>query len=175
MATKQETANFVEYVIRNEYGSNSANYPDHVIRYALECGIDYLSKTYPHQFITVALPTENYELNKLKSIINNLTYPYLEGALLTVEMFSGELKKKNLHIHILKKGIYNKTKLIRDLSRKFKVASNFVNVKKSTKESDYRNRLAYLNGEKVDELKKRNCELDAVWRHENQFQQIYTL
>ena len=175
MASKQETINFVDYCISQNYGSNPENYPNHVIRYALECGIDYLSKSYPHQFITIALPTEIYALEKLKKIIDNLSYPYLDQALLTVEMFSGELKKKNLHIHILKKGIYNKTKLIRDMSRKFKVLSNFVNVKKGTKESDYRNRLSYLNGEKVDELKKENCELDRLWREDNGFAQIYCL
>lgn len=138
-------------------------------------GKELVRPEYKHQFITIALPTENYALSKLKKIINNINYTYLDNAYLTVEMFSGELKKKNLHIHILKKGIYNKTKLIRDMSRKFKVCDNFVNIKKGTKESDYLNRLAYLNGEKVDELKKENCDLDRIWRDNNGFQQIYTL
>jgi len=177
MVTRQETTNYVNHVITTEYGSDPTTYPPHVIQYALECGLDYLSKKFPHQFITVALPTENYALpyTELKNIITNLNYKYLDGAFLTVEMFSGELKKENLHIHILKKGIYNKTKLIRDLSRKFKVAVNFVNIKKGTKESDYINRRNYLNGEKQSELKKENSEKDKLWRTAMGFAQIYCL
>lgn len=128
-----------------------------------------------HQFITVALPTETTDLDQLKKRIQSLDYKYLDGAYLTVEYFSGELKKRNLHIHILKTGIYNKSKLIRDMSRKFKVAVNFVNVKKSTKESDYQNRLNYINGEKISELKKENCDKDREWRDQNGFQHIYNL
>lgn len=128
-----------------------------------------------HQFITIALPTENYELSQLKNVIQNLNYSYLQNAKLVVENFSGELKKENLHVHILKSGIYSKTKIIRDLSKKFNISPNFVNVKKGTKESDYLNRLHYINGEKQSELKKENCELDRVWREKNGLQQIYTL
>lgn len=128
-----------------------------------------------HQFITIALPTENYALDQLKSVIDNLEYSYLENAYLIVENFSGITKKENLHVHILKQGIYSKTKLIRDMSRKFKVLPNFINVKKGTKEKDYLNRLQYINGEKQSELKKENHELDRKWREENGFQQIYSL
>jgi len=128
-----------------------------------------------HQFITIALPTENYALSELKKVISELSYSYLNNAKLVVENFSGELKKENLHVHILKHGIYSKTKIIRDLSKKFRVAPNFINIKKGTKEIDYMNRLDYINGEKVSELKKENCELDRVWRDQNGFSQIYNL
>ena len=123
-----------------------------------------------HQFITVALPTEKINLVKLKKTISKLNYEYLENGYLTVEFYSGK-QKENLHLHILKDGIYNKTKLIRDMSRKFKVSDNFVNVKKGTTESDYYNRLSYLRGEKVDEQKKENSELDRIWREKNDIQQ----
>ena len=131
----------------------------------------YVSSRFP---VTIALPTEKTDLNKLKKVISKLNYEYLENSYLTVEFYSG-LKKENLHIHILKQGIYNKTKLIRDLSRKFKVSDNFVNVKKGTTETDYYNRLNYLEGNKHDELKKENCELDREWREKNGFEQIYYL
>lgn len=128
-----------------------------------------------HQFITIALPTENYALSELKKVISELSYSYLQNALLSVENFSGELKKENLHVHILKTGIYSKTKIIRDLSKKFKVAPNFINIKKGTKETDYMNRYHYLHGEKLSELKKENCELDRIWREKNGFRHIYNL
>jgi len=130
---------------------------------------------FKHQFITIALPTEKTELQRLIRTILNLNYDYLTDALLSVEMFSGELKKENLHIHILKQGIYSKTKIIRDLSRRFKVAPNFINVKKGTTQKDYLNRLHYINGEKDDQLKKENVILDREWRIQNNIEQLYYL
>lgn len=127
-----------------------------------------------HQFITIALP-QSYPLEEMKKVLPRLTNCYLQNAYLSIENFSGELKKENLHIHILKQGIYSKRKIIRDLSKKFKIPLNFINVKKGTKESDYQNRLHYINGEKQSELKKENCELDRKWREENGLAQIYIL
>jgi len=129
---------------------------------------------YKHQFITIALPQE-YDIKKLLKIISSLSYPYLSDSWLSVENFSGELHKENLHIHILKKEIYSKTKIIRDLSRKFKIAPNFINIKKGDSKSDYLNRLHYINGEKQDELKQQNSELDKQWRINNDIEQIYNL
>jgi hypothetical protein len=131
-------------------------------------------KKYKHQFITIALPQE-YDIKKLLKTISSLSYPYLKDSWLSVENFSGELHKENLHIHILKKEIYSKTKIIRDLSRKFKIAPNFINIKKGDSESDYLNRLHYINGEKQDELKQENAELDKQWRINNDIKQIYNL
>jgi len=164
----QGISSIVEYLYKQDPGLCTS-------AFLQKYGKELVRPDFKHQFITVALPTENYALDKLKKIISNINYEYLEGAFLTVEMFSGELKKENLHIHILKKGIYNKTKLIRDLSRKFKVAVNFINIKKGTKESDYNNRLNYLNGVKQSELKKENSEKDKLWRTAMGFAQIYCL
>lgn len=160
-------SSIVEYIYNKDPSSCSSAW---IKKYGKELAIP----TFKHQFITIALPTEKTDLSKLKKVISKINYEYLENAYLTVEFYSG-LKKENLHIHILKQGIYNKTKLIRDLSRKFKVSDNFVNVKKGTNKKDYENRLAYLKGEKKDELKKENCELDREWREKNGFQQIYYL
>lgn len=137
-------------------------------------GITLTSTPHKHQFITVALPTESTDLENLKRIIEDLEYAYLEDAHLTVEYYSGD-KNKNLHIHILKHDIYSKTKIIRDMGRKFKVEPNFVNVKRGTKEKDYQNRLSYLKGDKLSDQKKANSIADIIWRDQNGFQQIYNL
>jgi len=129
-----------------------------------------------HQFITVSLPTEKTDLEELKKKISSLSYKYLENALLSVEYFSGKKgTNKNLHIHILKKGMYTKNKIIRDMMSKFKLAHNFINVKKGSTQTDYDNRYNYIHGDKSTELKKKNCELDREWREKNGFQQIYYL
>ncbi len=125
-----------------------------------------------HQFITVALPNE-YCLSTLNKILSNLEYSYLNNALARVENFSKS--GENLHIHILKKGNYQKSKIIRDMSRTFKVAPNFIDVVSSKSNTKYFNTLAYINGEKVDQEKMENVELDKQWRLDNEIPEIYNL
>jgi len=125
-----------------------------------------------HQFITIALPN-NLGILELKKKIYRLTHKYLEGALLCCEFNSAS--GENLHVHILKEGVYSKTRLIRDLARKFKIDENFVDVRLGKRESDYQNRLAYIKGEKSDELKQEKVYLDQLWRQQNGLQDIYTL
>lgn len=132
------------------------------------------SKALKHQFITIALP-QTTNLPQLVSTIHSLSYSYLSDAMLTIENFSGELHAENLHIHILKKDIYSKTKMIRDLSKKFKVSNNFINIKLGKTEKDYKNRLHYINGEKQSEVKTSNSVLDKQWRTDNDLEQIYYL
>lgn len=125
-----------------------------------------------HQFITVALPNE-YPLSTLKNILSNLEYSYLKNALARVENFSKS--GENLHIHILKKGNYSKGKIVRDMSRTFKVAPNFIDVVSSKSPTKYFNTLSYINGEKVDDEKMDNVELDKQWRLDNEIPEIYYL
>lgn len=172
MATKAQTKDFVMYWLKEAHGPDYTTYPSHAIRFAKECGIDLLKKDYPHQFITIALENTRH-LGKLVNTIQGLEYQYIKEAIVSIENYSSV--GENLHVHILKKGIYNKTKLIRDMSRKFKVAPNFINVKKGTNESDYRNRLNYIKGDKTDEDKKENSIKDQIWRKENNIQDVYKL
>ncbi len=125
-----------------------------------------------HQFITVALPNE-YCLSTLKHNLMNISYSYLTNALARVENFSNV--GENLHIHILKKGNYQKSKIIRDLSRTFKVDKNFIDVVSSKSTVKYFNTLRYIKGEKVDEEKMENVELDKQWRQDNYIDEIYYL
>lgn len=173
---RQNDPSFVHPYIQELAAAMQKSDPiEHNSRYMNTLGQMIPQKTFKHQFITIALPTEKTDLRKLVRTICNIQYDYLKDSILSVENFSGELKKENLHIHILKHGIYSKTKIIRDMARKFKVAPNFINIKKGTTEQDYLNRLHYINGEKLDELKKENCLLDQEWRRQNDIEQIYYL
>lgn len=125
-----------------------------------------------HQFITVALPNE-YSLSTLNKNLRNISYSYLNNALARVENFSKS--GENLHIHILKKGNYQKSKIIRDLTRTFKVAPNFVDVQSSKSPEKYFNTLAYIRGEKKDDDKMDNVKLDKQWRQDNEIPEIYYL
>jgi len=163
-------SSIVEYIYRQDPALCSAAWID---KYGKELEIPSCK----HQFITVSLPTEKTDLKQLKKKISSLNYKYLDNAMMCVENHSGELqlKKKNLHIHILKRGMYTKNKIIRDMMSKFKLARNFINVKKGSTQSDYDNRVRYIHGDKSTELKKENCELDRKWRDKNGFQHIYIL
>ena len=127
-----------------------------------------------HQLITVALPND-YDLNVLKNKLENgLQYQYLDTAIARVERHS-DGGKPNLHLHILKKGNYQKSKIIRDLSRHFKIAPNFVDVRSSKSRAKYNNSLNYVHGVKKDEAKLDDVQLDIQWRLDNGFAEIYNL
>lgn len=124
-----------------------------------------------HQFITVGLPND-YSIEKIRKFIKR-PYLWLEGAILSVERF-----RKNgvhLHIHILRKGVYNKSKIIRDLSRKFKVSSNYIDVRKSSSTADYQNRSNYIRGNKCDNEKLECVEKDIEWRKTENLENYYVL
>ncbi len=126
-----------------------------------------------HQFITVALPND-FDLLQLKTLITKkLNYGYLKGGYARIEYFSA--KGENLHVHVLKLGIYSKTKLIRDFAKKFGVAENFVNIKKGNEETDYQNRVNYIHGIKDSEEKMANVAQDQEWRLNNGIDEIYNL
>ncbi len=127
-----------------------------------------------HQLITVALPND-YDLVELKNKLENgLQYQYLDTAIARVERYS-DGGKPNLHLHILKKGNYQKSKIIRDLSRHFKIDKNFVDVRSSKSRTRYNNALNYVHGAKKDDAKLADVELDIQWRLDNGFAEIYNL
>lgn len=125
-----------------------------------------------HQLITIALPND-LGINDLKKKIYSLQYAYLEGAMLRVENYSST--GENLHVHILKEGVYSKTRLIRDMKRKWKVEDNFVDVRLGKREDEWQNRLNYIKGLKQDEEKQANVAKDHEWRHTNGLQELYIL
>ena len=124
----------------------------------------------PHQFITVALPNDY----SLKRILRYVEQPHRWcTGWLTIEKYSKS--GENLHVHILKEGNYSKTKIIRDLSRRFKVATNFIDVRRSRDQSDYNNRLSYIKGDKMDTEKMENVEKDKQWRIDSSLRDFYNL
>lgn len=124
-----------------------------------------------HQFVTIGLPND-YNLGKIKDYINK-PHKWLSGAVLSVERFrkNGE----HLHIHILTTQPYNKHKVIRDLSRRFKVTRNYIDVRRSNSTADYNNRSNYIKGNKSSTEKSELVKKDVEWRQENGFENYYIL
>lgn len=133
---------------------------------------DEFDKKYPHQLITIRLPND-ININTLKRKVNTLSYKYLENGILSIERYSeiGE----NLHIHILKEGTYSKTKIIRDMSRYWKVDMNAVDVKTGRNENLYNNRVNYVKKEKSTEKKQEFNEKDNIYLEENDLKKFYLL
>lgn len=124
-----------------------------------------------HQFVTIGLKND-YPIDKIKKYINK-PHKWLNGAVLSVERFrkNGE----HLHIHILTTQPYNKTKIIRDLSRRFKVTANYIDVRRSKSTADYNNRANYIRGCKSSTEKSELVEKDVEWRKTNNLENYYML
>ena len=123
--------------------------------------------------ITIALPNDygaSRLLEKLKALGK---YKYMSKYIFNIEYFSktGE----NMHAHILVPNTLHKTKTIRDFSRWFGIEPNFIDVRKKNTELQYKNALAYVMGEKVDEDKKSCVEKDIIWRKENLLENYYLI
>lgn len=161
---------YLQHIVRKQYEKN----PDAPknIRWLKDLKLYELINETPHQFITVALPN-SYDLGKLHKQLTTKMHKWLKGSTCVVEYHSAT--GDNLHLHILRRGNYSKTKIIRDLSRKFKVESNFVDVQRSNKDNDYQNRLKYINGDKVSEEKQVYCINDSIWREMNDLDEYYNL
>lgn len=103
----------------------------------------------PHWFITIALPNDRDPVEMVNLTKSLSRYAYMTNYMFSIEFYSKS--GENMHIHILVWGTkVNKTKCIRDFSRKYDLSANFIDVKYSKRESDYSNRENYIKGIKED-------------------------
>lgn len=118
----------------------------------------------PHWFITIALPNERDPLDMVQITKDLERHKYMSNYCFSIEFFSKS--GENQHIHILVWGDkVNKTKTIRDFSRKYDISPNFIDIKFSRKQTDFNNRLNYIKGNKEDS-KMESVEKDRVKRAE---------
>jgi hypothetical protein len=118
----------------------------------------------PHWFITIALPNERNPKDMVDITKNLERHAYMSNYCFSIEFFSKS--GENQHIHILVWGSkVNKTKTIRDFSRKYDVSANFIDIKHSKKAQDFLNRYNYIKGNK-DDTKMESVEKDRARRRE---------
>ena len=179
--TKEQIQNSILGIIEDQYVGGVTAYLEEceakgVIRQFLG-----LSKTKcPHQMITIALP-ENYDQSMIHHKMMGIAYHRRTGApktwfngIASVEYYSKTHPEGgNLHIHILKKGNYTKSKIIRDLSGYYGIQENFIDVKLGTYLEDYENRHNYILGQKQSKEKLEYTMLDKKWRSDNNIMDIY--
>lgn len=166
------TESFKE-IIRDEFKKvlKDGNYHPNAIKLLKHYGLyNEFFAAKPHQFITVALPND-YPLKKILKYLEK-PHKWLVGWI-SIERYSKS--GENLHLHILKEGNYTKTKIIRDLARRFKVDSNFIDVRRGTEPTDYNNRLSYIKGDKMATEKMEHVAKDKQWRQENNLRDYYNI
>lgn len=118
----------------------------------------FISTYYPvksHQIITCRLNMQAINYVDLALSLKNMSYKWLEDAHLILEAHSKDCTP-NLHFHLLISPAANKTQIIRDLTRRFKIPKPSVDVKLSDDPELYQTRNAYVAGVKQDK------KLDAV-------------
>ena len=170
MTTKAERNSTMRGIFLKLYINKGIEPQGGLRRLFRDFGCGDLLQDKPHQFITVALPND-YAIKDILRYIDN-PHKWCKG-LVSIEKYSkaGE----NLHLHILKEGYYSKSKIIRDLSRKFKIATNFIDVRRGTEPTDWNNRLSYIKGIKMDTEKMEHVEKDKTWRIENNLSNYYNI
>lgn len=132
----------------------------------------------PHCLITVSLPP-SLTPNDCKKLHNHIfpkrfNYKYMEKWGYCFE-FTGEDMSWHPHIHFLRKGKAPKGgwhRIVRDLSRLFKIKENFVDKSPSTNKKTYDIRLKYLKGVKSED-KMAQVKRDIEIRRELDLEDYY--
>ncbi len=133
-----------------------------------------INQWYPsqkHVFITVRLNNET-PLAKIEEKLENMTFKWLTVGAARLELYSTNMTR-NHHVHILST-FAAKTRIIRDLSRYFKVPKENVDVKSSDKCELYDKRSNYILGNK-QELKTEAIEADTKELENQNIKQIYEI
>ena len=148
--------------------------PTRFALWAMGCEQATIEKYYPtkkHSFITIRLDNE-VPLEKIQEKIQNINLKWMTIAYARLELFSTNMTR-NHHVHILS-SFAVKTRIIRDLSRYFKVPKQNIDVKHGEKCELYDTRYNYIQGDKK-ELKSEAISADQKELDEKNIQQIYAI
>lgn len=123
---------------------------------------------YPHEHYTVGLP-EGYPLEKLLKTLDDIQEAdkHQMGQSIAVVEYHSETHPNggNLHIHIvvLKHGKYRPGKKCEKLAEEFQVKKNFIHYENG-RSQDWKHRLNYVTGKKVEPKKIEYVKKDREWR-----------
>lgn len=164
-----------DYQISGHFeGSETGAPPTKFALWALGFSDTEIQELYPsqkHSFITVRLNNDE-PLEQIQAKLQSINLKWMTVASARLEIFSSNLTR-NHHIHILSTWAV-KTRIIRDLSRLFKVKPQNVDVKQSDDIQLYDKRQNYINGQK-QELKSEAIDADTKYLDEHNIQQIYLI
>lgn len=134
-------------------------------------------------FITLAFNSENLNKERIESIKEKLLslkdkFEYFSKYIFNLEFYStNSTDEINFHSHILisNQMRYDKQRIIRDMSRTFEIAKNFVNVKRGRTQQDYENMENYVKGIKKSESKTESLQKDRLFRRKHDILDFYSV
>lgn len=124
-----------------------------------------------HMFVTISLPKKMYDYGAIPKLIGNFQNDYMSGSYFCIE-FAGKDLGFHPHIHMLIPRLVDRTRLIRDLSKKFNIGKNFVDIGLRDN-SLYLQRLDYIKGNKRDK-KIPQVEEDKLVRMKYELKDFYS-
>ncbi len=158
---------------RTDYTETGA-LPSRFFLWAMGIEDSIIDKYYPnmrHSFITVRFDNEMH-LDVIEEKLKTLKFQWLVVGHARLEIFSSDAKTMNKHAHILSTQA-NKTRIVRDLSRYFRVPKPNVDVKQGHDADLYSKRHDYIRGIKKDE-KSEAIDADTKYLDEHNIQQLYS-
>ncbi len=174
-----ETNQLIKDCLEKVCATNPDDRQKHLIYRKL--GIKYNVDKCPHALITIQIDEiklddrEKVKIVDLHSLLSNYSWFKNNIYYLSYEYFSKEYPEGgNLHIHLVIKyetGKLIKSKVIRDVQRRFKELAKTINVQTSSSKDHYDNRVNYIIGQKSKDMFQ---ELDCVWRTQNNIEPYYT-
>ncbi len=147
--------------------------PSRFFLWAMGIEDSIIEKYYPdmrHSFITVRFDND-MPLDTIEDKLKELRFKWMAVGHARLEIFSSDAKTMNKHAHILSTQA-NKTRIVRDLSRYFKVPKPNVDVKQGHDVDLYNKRHDYVRGIKK-ELKSEAIDADTKYLDEHNIQQMY--
>ncbi len=121
-----------------------------------------------HRLWTINLP-QDYDLVQMKRITEELVFDNLYklgSSLATYKNFTTEGEHPHIHLVSTQERPKKPSVVIQDLAKKYKVKPNFIDYRLG-KPEDFKNRMNYALGNKVDPEKKEHCLKDREWRDKN--------
>lgn len=124
-----------------------------------------------HKFVTVSLPPDkNYDVAGVPAKLMEARFDYLHNAMFCLEV-TGEEMQWHPHLHILILGHPDNTRMIRDLSKLFKVQQNFIDIGFRNPKL-YAKRYDYVQGIKRD-IKMEQVKNDIAYLESQDLEKYY--
>jgi len=126
-----------------------------------------------HRMWTINLPLD-YDLVQMKRLTEELVFNNLYklgSSIATYEYYGKDGEHPHVHLVTTQDKPKKPGTVIENLAKKFGVKENFIDYKLG-KPEDFRNRMNYVMGNKVEPGKVEQCIQDRTWRQENSLPHI---
>ena len=136
------------------------------------------SETKQHYFITISFPPNQNLPKLLKSMEKIVSKKWIKDNTwyYSIEQRGENMEElgKGIHVHLLVLKNKRKSQVLRECASTLKLPNHFIDVRVGQTLASYNTRLNYIKGIKKDDYKLVRCELDKLFRSNNNLLDIYT-